>query len=142
MPVEYLINMSEIEKHKNIMWFNLMKYKFCRNLSSKYGSFTEAQNVFDYFLTIDFETAKNIKLYYRKIDWSVFALKINKLNKYIINFNIKEKKLKFIIELFTKKLENGYDLYERIFRFFKILSSCMTKEDLINLYSEIIKYLF
>jgi len=80
-----------------------MKYKFYRNLSSKYESFENVKKVFDYILTLDFERAKNIKLYYKDTDWSIFALKINKLNKYIINYNIKDRRLNFIIELFTKK---------------------------------------
>jgi hypothetical protein len=125
IPFEYLIKISKAEKHLNIMWYNLMKYKYYRHFSLYYNNFEHTKNQLNLILSLNKESILNIKIFYNKIDWGKFLWKLYKLKWYIINWNkwnfIGIKKLQLIAEIFIQKLKNNNNLYETICWFIKII---------------------
>lgn len=124
IPFNHLISITTHEKHANIMWYNLMKYKYYRHFSLYYNNFNQAKEHLNFILTYcDKELILNIKLYYNKIDWGNFLWKLYKLKYYIINFNkwkfIDTKKLELFIDIFAQKLKEHPTLYGKICWFIK-----------------------
>jgi hypothetical protein len=135
------LDMSEYEKHINILYYNLMKYKFYRNFFKKMNV-EKTKNMWIKIVNSDIKTVENIKLIHNKIDWNKFLLKVNKLNKYIKNWNIQNNKIDLILNLFNNKILSWYDFYERLLALAKILRSLINLEEIINIYIYILKIFF
>jgi len=120
------LNISEYEKHINILYYNLIKYKIYRTLLSK----TKEQKI-KAILIDNLNSYENIKIVYGLEKYALVKEKhfilLHKLNKYILNLSLKDKKLDLLSyfikqKIINEKFINIFDFYEKMIKFLKIIN--------------------
>ncbi len=142
LDINILLHMSEYEKHINILYYNLLKYKVYRYYFIKKNE-GEIKYLIYRKINENINSESNITYINKKYqNWEKHFYIMKKLNKYILNLSITEKKLDLIIFLMKKKIINFYDLYDRLIKFSNIMWKFYFELEFIEVIKNIIKLFF
>jgi hypothetical protein len=138
LDIEIMLSISNHELHKNIFFYNLLKYKFYRNL----GRFEKEDIIKSLIASNNINPLKGIISWENPINWEKHLLIMHKLNKYIINISLKDKKKEILLLLWKKKISTFFDLYENLIKLYKLIIYWSSDYDFAIFLKNIIQLFF